>query len=286
MPFSEFLDGYQAGGRESGGGGRDLPPLLTMYLAEENIPKPLLDDVPFFDFASFLDVNDPDVSRKIWLLHNSNIAGGEGNGKGGGRPGGENDEGDSKTSRDSSTSADDPVAAHVGAREKEVGGGGSGSGSGRGAGWGAGWGGKRRRTPSPSPGRTRKAPQPQSLPHTDNFENILVQLEGVKELVIVPPTHGLFVYAGGWSEEAGRQLAPHYSPVDFHDPDRRRHPKFFRCEAISVQLEAGDALYLPAYWWHHVRAGSAGRNLAVNFWYPTVSAMLRTAMDGMEEGEF
>jgi hypothetical protein len=34
------------------------------------------------------------------------------------------------------------------------------------------------------------------------------------------------------------------------------------------------------------RAGAPGRNLAVNFWYPTVSAVLRLVMDGMEEDAF
>jgi ribosomal protein L16 Arg81 hydroxylase len=55
---------------------------------------------------------------------------------------------------------------------------------------------------------------------------------------------------------------------------------------LQRYIQAGDALYLPAYWWHHVKPGSTGRNLAVNFWYPTVSAMLRVAMDGMENEAF
>ena len=122
----------------------------------------------------------------------------------------------------------------------------------------------------------------QSLPHTDNFENVLVQLEGAKDIVLVPPAEGLLVYPGGWSPEARRRLPNHYSPVDFHAPDRDRHPKFQQANPVTVRLVAGDALYLPSFWWHHVRAGGPGRNLAVNFWYPTVSAAFRTAMDGME----
>ena len=60
----------------------------------------------------------------------------------------------------------------------------------------------------------------------------------------------------------------------------------FAFNVILRRYKVGDALYLPAYWWHAVRAGAPGRNLAVNFWYPTVSAVLRLVMDGMEGDAF
>ena len=37
------------------------------------MPGPLLEDVPFFDFANFLDAQDQEVSRKIWLAYNKGI---------------------------------------------------------------------------------------------------------------------------------------------------------------------------------------------------------------------
>ena len=120
----------------------------------------------------------------------------------------------------------------------------------------------------------------QCPPHWDTLENILVQLEGAKDLVLVSPTQGGLVYPGGWSDDAQGYIRPNYSPVNFHNPDRVRHPKFFDSDPINVRLKAGDALYLPAYWWHHIRPASSGRNLAVNFWYPTVSNLLRLVLDG------
>ena len=133
----------------------------------------------------------------------------------------------------------------------------------------------------PAPLSTRRLHK--SLPHTDNFENVLVQLEGRKKLVIVPPSHGILVYPGGYSHDAGQWLPPHYSPVDFHEPDRKMHPKFFRCKSITIDLNAGDGLYLPSYWWHHVASDSEGRNLAVNYWYPTASVHAKVAFNGMED---
>lgn len=35
---------------------------------------------------------------------------------------------------------------------------------------------------------------------------------------------------------------------------------------IDITLEAGDSLYLPAGWWHHVRQSSRC-TIALNWWY-------------------
>ena len=236
MPFWEYLDGYAStgGGYIDESGNRVIP---KWYLAEYDIPVNLLEDVPFYDFASFMDPNQlEDCSRKMWFSYNHPKA------AEGGTDGvamGESVEGEDKS----------------------------------------GEGGKKL-------GKKKKQKQLQSLPHTDSSENILVQLEGAKDLIIVPPVMGAAVYPGGWSDEANQHVPPHYSPVNFHHPDRLRHPKFALSHAISVRLEAGDALYLPAYWWHHVKAGSVGRNLAVNFWYPAMSNLLGMTMEGMENGMF
>lgn len=36
---------------------------------------------------------------------------------------------------------------------------------------------------------------------------------------------------------------------------------------ISVTLTAGETLYIPAGWWHHVRQGHQGITIALNWWY-------------------
>lgn len=44
---------------------------------------------------------------------------------------------------------------------------------------------------------------------------------------------------------------------------------------IHISLEAGETLYLPAGWWHHVRQGRDGnlegqekdKTIAINWWY-------------------
>ena len=59
------------------------------------------------------------------------------------------------------------------------------------------------------------------------------------------------------------------SPVDIKKPDFNRFPLFKKARPMKCRLTPGDALFMPAFWWHEVqsRPGPATkRNLAVNFW--------------------
>lgn len=59
------------------------------------------------------------------------------------------------------------------------------------------------------------------------------------------------------------------SPVDIAAPDLQRFPDFVRARRIQCMLRPGDALFMPAFWWHEVQSypdQQERRNLAVNFW--------------------
>src|SRR3546814_7168431 len=47
-----------------------------------------------------------------------------------------------------------------------------------------------------------------------------------------------------------------------------RYPRFegARGRAVTIDLDPGDALYLPKLWWHQVEARDAV-NLLVNYWW-------------------
>lgn len=60
--------------------------------------------------------------------------------------------------------------------------------------------------------------------------------------------------------------------VDVEQPDLVRFPALARARGLEVTLEAGDTLWLPAYWWHHVRQLDEGLpNLSLNMWVGTSS---------------
>eukprot|EP00966_Prymnesium_polylepis_P003553 81224-Prymnesium_polylepis.1 len=61
-----------------------------------------------------------------------------------------------------------------------------------------------------------------------------------------------------------------YAMVDVEAPDLQRFPALARARGLETTLEAGDVLWLPAFWFHHVRQLDAGReNLSLNCWVGT-----------------
>jgi hypothetical protein len=61
--------------------------------------------------------------------------------------------------------------------------------------------------------------------------------------------------------------APFISRVDPDHPDPVRFPLFQRADAVEFTVNAGELLYLPAYWWHQVYS-EAALNISLNFvWF-------------------
>jgi jumonji domain-containing protein 7 len=123
--------------------------------------------------------------------------------------------------------------------------------------------------------------------HADHYENMYAVLRGAKVFTLVPPADlhrlhaapaavGRFARApgapGGWSVAlAAPPRRVRWARVD---PDgdaahRAAHPRYFGPHAppaLRVTLHAGELLYLPALWQHHV-AQEGRRVIAVNWWH-------------------
>mgnify|MGYP000193751085 CR=1 FL=1 len=56
--------------------------------------------------------------------------------------------------------------------------------------------------------------------------------------------------------------------VDIRQPDLEQFPNYAKAEAVAQQaiLEPGDAIYIPALWWHGVES-LEGLNVLVNYWW-------------------
>jgi jumonji domain-containing protein 7 len=67
--------------------------------------------------------------------------------------------------------------------------------------------------------------------------------------------------------------------------DQVRYPNYRHAKPLTVTLEPGDALFVPALWWHEVvsEVGEDGLNIAVNYWYKAHSEGLLDAYGALRE---
>lgn len=102
--------------------------------------------------------------------------------------------------------------------------------------------------------------------HFDASDNIACVAAGRRRFTLFPPDQAANLYIGPLDHNvAGQPL----SMVDMAAPDFARFPRFRDALAAArmAELEPGDAIYIPALWWHQVEALSPF-NVLVNFWWP------------------
>lgn len=99
--------------------------------------------------------------------------------------------------------------------------------------------------------------------HRDGTDNLFAQIWGRKRFVLHAPDQRPLLYA--WAPPADTGLDG--CDVDPERPDYERFPLFREARAIECVVEAGEMLFLPEGWFHHVR--SLAPSLSVNFWTRT-----------------
>jgi Cupin-like domain len=106
--------------------------------------------------------------------------------------------------------------------------------------------------------------------HFDADINIACVVAGMRRFILFPPDQIGNLYIGPLEFT---MAGPPASLVDFVNPDFERFPKFRDAlnAAIVVDLEPGDALFIPPLWWHHVEAPGPF-NMLVNYWWQSVDA--------------
>jgi hypothetical protein len=84
--------------------------------------------------------------------------------------------------------------------------------------------------------------------HCDYDDNIFAQIWGTKRIFLSPPHHDQFLYP----REANAILFG--SPFDPEAPDYEKFPLAREALMIECIVNPGDMLYVPAGWYHQVRA--------------------------------
>jgi hypothetical protein len=103
--------------------------------------------------------------------------------------------------------------------------------------------------------------------HCDYDDNIFAQILGSKRIFLAPPHHDAFLY----TREANPVLFG--SPFDPEAPDFDAYPLARQAAIVEVVVQPGDMLYVPAGWYHQVRALSF--SLSSNRWARGVPLALR-----------
>ena len=95
--------------------------------------------------------------------------------------------------------------------------------------------------------------------HYDPSHNWFGQVYGSKTVTLFHPDDGPHLYARCYGPQS------HISPVDVDSPDLARYPQFSMAEPYEVRMAPGQMLFIPAFWWHHVRSTSV--SISVNQWW-------------------
>lgn len=102
-------------------------------------------------------------------------------------------------------------------------------------------------------------------PHYDLTENVGVVVGGRRSFILFPPEELKNLYVGPL------ELTPAGTPISLVDPlnpDLERYPRFSDAlkSAQYAELQPGDAIYIPFYWWHGVDSLETV-NLFINYWW-------------------
>ena len=112
--------------------------------------------------------------------------------------------------------------------------------------------------------------------HWDLPQNLACVIAGTRRFLLFPPEQLPNLYVGPIDLTlAGQPI----SLVDPHAPDLARFPLYADALAHAqvAELGPGDALYVPAMWWHHVE--TPGRfGAQVNFWWRDAAAHMVTPL--------
>lgn len=95
--------------------------------------------------------------------------------------------------------------------------------------------------------------------HYDQAHNFFIQLYGVKSFLLASPKEFYKLYPNSVFSKA-----QHMSRVNINNFDIKQYPKILKAKFIKVDINAGEMLFLPSYWWHQVY--SIDTTVSINVW--------------------
>ncbi|GAB4522084.1 MAG: cupin-like domain-containing protein [Amphiplicatus sp.] len=118
--------------------------------------------------------------------------------------------------------------------------------------------------------------------HFDLSENIACVVAGRRRFTLFPPEQLSNLYPGPFELTLA---GPPVSMVHLDAPDTEKYPRFSEALAHAhvAELEPGDAIYIPYFWWHHVESLDPF-NVLVNYWWSEAPPDLGSPFDCLLHG--
>ncbi len=106
-------------------------------------------------------------------------------------------------------------------------------------------------------------------PHYDAVDNVACVVAGTRRFTLYPPEAIDRLYVGPIDNTMAGQPV---SLAASSPPDDEKFPRFreVRDQALTAELEPGDAIYMPKLWWHKIESTAAFNGL-VNYWWDAFS---------------
>lgn len=104
--------------------------------------------------------------------------------------------------------------------------------------------------------------------HFDVANNLFAQVYGRKRFTLAPPDH--------YQELAPAPISARHANLSRLDPERpdlARFPAFASVATTRCEVGPGDLLYLPPFYWHHVRSLQVSISVSV-WWAPRLAQFL------------
>ena len=108
--------------------------------------------------------------------------------------------------------------------------------------------------------------------HFDMSYNIACAVAGRRRFTLFPPDQLKNLYLGPFEHTPA---GPPVSMVDLANPDLERYPNFPQALAAAqvAELEPGDAIYIPYFWFHNVESLDPF-GMLINYWWNEAPARL------------
>ncbi len=115
--------------------------------------------------------------------------------------------------------------------------------------------------------------------HFDTTDNLACVVAGSRRFTLFSPDQISNLYPGPLEFTLAGQPV---SMALFDSPDLSRYPRYAEALAAAetADLAPGDALYIPALWWHHVRS-FAPFNILVNYWWGALPPQVGAPMEAL-----